>query len=161
MPSKGLPELWVARRVAKAIDNMGHGNVLLTIKTDGENSIKRLRDAVAQVRRSTTEVGCLEEASSRGDSAGNGVAEKAIQEIEGMIRTLLHMVERKIGKKLDPNCHAMVWLIEHVGQIISRNKIGTDGMCSYERIKGKSPSALMLPWGERVLYMPSSTNTDE
>ena len=161
MPSKGLPEQWVARRVAKAIDSMGHGNVLLTIKSDGENSIKLLRDAVAQIRRSMTNLGCMEESSSRGDSAGNGVAENACREIEGMIRTLQHMVERKTGKPMNPKCHAMTWLIEHVGQVISRCKVGTDGKTPYERVKGKSASALMLAWGERVLYMPSTTNKEE
>ena len=83
MPTKGLPEQWVGGRVAKAIDSMDQGSVLLTSKSDGGPSIKALRDAVAHVRRSETKVGCMEKSNSRGDSAGNAVTEKACQEIGG------------------------------------------------------------------------------
>ena len=55
----------------------------------------------------------------------------------------------------------MTWLIEHAGQVISRMKVGSDGKTSYERVRRKSSSALLLPWGERTLYMPSTTNKVE
>ena len=48
----------------------------------------------------------------------------------------------------------MVWLIEQAGNLITRYKVGTDGLVAYKRVKGKAPSNFVMPWGERVLYMP-------
>ena len=34
------------------------------------------------------------------------------------------------------------------------NKVGKDGRTAYERIKGKRSSVQLVPFGERVLYLP-------
>ena len=78
-----------------------------------------------------------------------------------MIRTLIHFLERKLGRKVNPQSPAMTWVIEHVGQIITRMKIGADGKVPYERVKGKKPSTIMLPILERVMYKPSDTTKVE
>ena len=161
MPTKGLTEEWMAMRVSKAIDNMGHGQVVLSIKTDGEGPIMAVRDAIMKQRWESHKVGSLIEKSARGDHASNGDIEKAVQEVEGMIRTLLHFIERKCGRKLSTKCPARIWLMEHTGQIISRMKMGKDGKVPYERVRGKKPSAMIIPILERILYKPSTTKAAE
>ena len=161
MPSKGMIEEWMGLRVSRAVDSLGHGSIVLTIKTDGEAPIQSVRDAVIRQRRETHGVGSLIEKSARGDHASNGVIEKAVQEVEGLARTLLHFVERKCGRAMDKKSPARTWLIEHTGQIISRLKVGKDGKVPYVRVRGKAPSAVMIPCLERVLYRPGTTKMEE
>ena len=82
MPSKGLVEEWMGLRVSRAVDSLGHGDIVLTIKTDGEGPIQAVRDAVIRQRREVRGVGSLIEKSARGDHASNGVIEKVVQEVE-------------------------------------------------------------------------------
>ena len=87
-------------------------------------------------------------------SQSNGFVEKAIQEVEGVIRTLMGHVEDGTKEKIDRKGAFMTWLIEHAGNLITRYKVGSDGATPYQRVKGKAPSNAVMPIGERVLYMP-------
>ena len=42
------------------------------------------------------------EESPRESSGGNGVAERAVQSVEGQIRAVLLALENRIGRQLDP-----------------------------------------------------------
>ena len=161
VPKKGLPEEWVATRVAKAVEDIGLGNFKIITRSDGEPAMKMLKDAVSRILRERKGGGVIQEDSSKADSASNGFIEKAVQEIEGMIRTIRHHVEEKTGKKMSKGSAAMVWLIEQAGSLISRYKMGSDGLVPYKRVKGKMPSNFIMPWGEKVLYMPPKATAIE
>ena len=162
VPKKGLPEEWVAARIAKTIDDIGLNDVTMIVKSDGEPAMKALRGAVSRIRRAENKTGVIEEEAQRADSAGNGMIEKAVQEVEGMIRTLRKKVEMSTGATMKKGSAAMVWLIEHSASLITRYKVGADGLVAYKRVKGKNPSNLVIPWGERVMYMPpKATRIDD
>ena len=111
VPKKGLPEEWVAARVAKAIEDIGLKDFKIITKSDGEPAMKTLREAVSRIMRERKGGGIIEENAQKADSASNGLIEKAVQEIEGMIRTLRHHIETKTTKKIPKGSPAMVWLI--------------------------------------------------
>ena len=100
VPKKGLSEEWVGARVAKAIEDIGLGDLMLITKSDGEPAMRTLREVVSRILRERKGGGVIEEQSPKGESASNGMIEKAVQEIEGMIRTLRHHVEKNIGAKM-------------------------------------------------------------
>ena len=84
------------------------------------------------------------ENSPVGESRSNGLTEKAIQEVQGTIRTLKDCVESKLidketGEKGTTTLNGAVitWSTERSGHIIIRYKIGPDGMTAYQRLKGK------------------------
>ena len=80
-------------QVLRDLRKMGHfGN--LRVKTDQESSITDLFKAVAKERGDAKSV--LEHAP-RSDSKGNGQAEKAVQSVEEMVRTLLIDLEQRCG----------------------------------------------------------------
>ena len=100
------------------------------------------------------------ENSRVGESRSNGLIQKAIQEVIGMIRTFLDQAEVKLNKGrteediLEDNGPPIAWLIEHAASAITRAKIGIDGKTPYERLKGKRFISTPPMWLEGVLFKP-------
>ena len=53
------------------------------------------------------------------------------------------------------------WLVEHAGCIQSRCQKGRDGKTPFERLHGKKPTQEFVPFGEKVLAKPISTDPHE
>ena len=70
-------------------------------------------------------------------SKSNGVIERGVQTVQGVIRTLRSALEGRWGVRLDPEHCVWTWLIEYASWIINRAEVGHDGKTPYERIKGK------------------------
>ena len=83
-------------QVLRDLRKMGHYGTL-RVKTDQESSITDLLKAVAKERGDAKTV--LEHAA-RSDSKGHGQAEKAVQSIEEMVRTLMIDLEQRCGEEL-------------------------------------------------------------
>ena len=81
VPSKGRCTHAV-RKIEEMMDSLGYTKVVM--KTDQEPAIMELKDSV---RRSRVEE-IIPEESPVEDSRSNGYIEKAIQEVQGQIRTL-------------------------------------------------------------------------
>ena len=77
-----------------------------------------------------------------------------MKELAGMIRTLKDFVEHKANAKLKEDEPILAWIIEYVGILITRNKVGSDGKTAYQRLKGKRATSQVCSIGEKVLYMP-------
>ena len=71
------------------------------------------------------------------DSQSNGIAERAIQEHEGMVRTMNLALERRLGEEVLATRAIMHWLVEHAAMILNRYHAGQDGSTAYDRIRGK------------------------
>ena len=67
------------------------------MKTDQENAITELQNEIARQRG----IGNTTPDNSRvGDSTSNGTAEQAVQEVEGMVRTIRAAFEEKLQKEI-------------------------------------------------------------
>ena len=75
---------------------MGHHGKIV-VKTDQESAIIDLLRTVAKERG---EARTVFETAARSDSKGNGEAEKAVQSIEEMLRTLMVDLEERCGEPL-------------------------------------------------------------
>ena len=80
--------------------------------------------------------------------------ERAIQDVEGMIRTLKDQLECSYNLHLESGHPVLSWLVHHAGVLLSRFQIGVDGNTAYERLKGKSFKKKLVPFGECVHYQP-------
>ena len=85
-------------------------------------------------------------------SKSNGVVEKAVQEVQGMVRTMRSALEDKWGMKMSVEHPIWAWLIEHSAFVWSRYHVGKDGKTAYERIKGKRCKTAGMEFGEGVLW---------
>ena len=90
MKAGGHPH--AARLLAKWIDGLGCQEV--TVRTDGEPSICELIRRVRELRVEGTTT--VDEVSSPGDSAGNGIAERAMLTVGGLVRTTKAVVEENV-----------------------------------------------------------------
>ena len=60
-------------------------------------------------------------------SKSNGIVERAVQSVQGLIRTMRSAVEEKWGVKLEVDHAVWPWLVECAGWVLSRADVGADG----------------------------------
>ena len=87
---KGSGDGEIVRKLQKLIDDQW-GRRKIIMKADKEPAIKELRDRVRDARTDETIV----EHSAKGDSQSNSVAEKAVQDFEGLMRTWMSVLQEK------------------------------------------------------------------
>ena len=63
------------------------------------------------------------EESPTGESESNGVVERAIQDVQGQIRTIKDGLEARIGEKYKREQDIVPWLIRHSAQVINRYRV--------------------------------------
>lgn len=115
VPSKGVSEEWVAEEIVKYLKSIGHhGRVIL--RGDQEPAIGSLFERVAEIRGSVT----VPENAPKRDSKGNGFAERAVQQVEEMVRVLKLALENALGKRVAVSHPCMAWLVQHAVGIVNR-----------------------------------------
>ena len=70
-------------------------------------------------------------------SQSNGVVERAVRSVQGIVRTLRSALEERWGIVLGGGHAVWAWMVEYAAFLISRCEVGRDGKTAYERIKGK------------------------
>jgi hypothetical protein len=151
VPSKSTGT-FVAKRILAFLREIGceHGDVIF--KSDNEPAIVAILDDVAALRAASSAGRVIRENSVVGDSKTNGVAERAIQSVEGMVRVLKAAVETRWGVTL-PSKHAVLpWIIEYSAFLLNRFEVSADGFTAYERCKGKKAKVLGVEFGESILW---------
>ena len=140
---KGARDSAVATRVRNFIIEVGCEHADVILKSDQEDAIKAL---LREVGRQHAAGGgkVLPEDSPVGSSGSNGVAERAVQSVEGQIRVLRAALEERWGGVTLQEDH-QIWsyLIEHSSYPLSRCEVGhrealgysTDEECSYRRLE--------------------------
>ena len=95
--------------------------------------------------------------SGVGDSKGNGLAERAAQSVEEMIRVHKLAFESRLKRTLPCVHPVMSWLVEHCADVLNRYRIGGDGRTPYQRLKGRKFMGHMLEFGSSVMFRASGT----
>ena len=102
------------RRVARFFTECGLTHFAL--RSDQESSIKAiLVEAVAMSSKTSEDEEpsvAPQELSSVGESQSNGKAERTVQRVEDLIRTLKSATETKLGARIGSTLPAMAWLVE-------------------------------------------------
>ena len=109
-----------------------HGN--LKVRMDQESSISDLFKAVAKERGEARTV-LMHAACSV--SKGNGQAEKAVQSIEEIVRTLCIDLEQRCGEELYVHGDFFPWLLEHACDLLSRYKVRKGNLTAWEYLSGE------------------------
>ena len=92
----------------------------------------------------------MNEVSPPGDSAGNGIAERAILTVGGVVRTMKVVVEENVLEGRDIFPCLVAWLVHHAAQVICACVVGANGLTPFRRLKGRKFGTPLAGFGERV-----------
>ena len=135
-----------ARLLAKWIDGLGCQEV--TFRTHGEPSICELIRRVREHRAEGTTT--VDEISPPGDSASNGIAERAILTAGSLVRTKKALVEENALESRDAGPRLTAWMVHHTTQVICASMVGADGLTPFRRLKERKFGTPLAGFGERV-----------
>ena len=96
------------------VEMLGYKRVV--IQSDQETAMRALQQRVQKA----VNVEMVLTNSKRYESKSNGKVEKAIQEVEGHIRTLKLHTEDRIGKTIPPELPVIHWMVEYAAEVINR-----------------------------------------
>ena len=102
------------------METIGITNEGIILKGYQEASITDIQHEIVKARRGH---GTALEGSRVGDSNSNGKAERAIQDVEGLIRTLRSDVESKIGARIHFSDAIVPWLVRRAGHLITMCRV--------------------------------------
>ena len=119
-----------------------------TLKSDTKPATIAVRNRVAEVT--------LKDAVKE-DKLSNGLVENAVMLMRGVIRTIKCHVESCTQEELWEDSPILPRLVEHAGSMLSRCQKGRDGRTPLERLHGKKPTQEFVPFGEKVLARPLSS----
>ncbi|CAE7903140.1 unnamed protein product, partial [Symbiodinium sp. KB8] len=92
------------------------------------------------------------EESPKGDHHGqsNGEAERSVQTVQGLVRTLKSSLEEK-GINLDPSSSVLAWMVEYAGTLHTLfSQELHEGLTPFQRIKGRKWQVALPCFGEAV-----------
>ena len=145
---KGAADPHAVIKLTEWIDALG--SMKVAIRSDGEPAIKQVAAAVRDSRREGT-VTTLEN-SPPGDHASNGIAERAVGQIAGMVRTLKSELEHNARGVLETESRTWAWIVNYAACLINLDSVGGDGKSPFERWRGRRHSLPRCVFGERVWY---------
>ena len=93
----------------------------------------------------------------KGDKPSNGLFENAMMLLRSVIRTVKCHVESCTQEEHREDSRVSPWLVDYAGSILSRCQKGRDGRTPSERLHGKKPTQEFVPFGEKVLERPISS----
>ena len=117
------------------------------LRAISENAKRRL-EAVVEARGDSRTL--VEESPVR-SSGSNGIVERAVQPVEGLIRTLKSGLEERLGFKVDAEKAVVAFMAEYAAYLQNRLFVGKDGKTAYERVKGKTAKVLGVEFGEKIV----------
>ena len=151
MDVKGAGAKHAVGQIQRDLRKMGYYGHL-RVKTDQESSITDLFRAVAKERGDARTV---LECAARSVSKGKGQAEKTVQSVEEMIRTLLIDLEQRGGEKLSIHDDFFPWLVEHACDLLNRYKVRRGNQTAWEFLKNKPYSGEIYAFGTPVMHRMS------
>ena len=144
-------EEYATRMVLRATNFLGYSRLIL--KSDQEPAIVKVLEHVRDHRGEEDTQIALEH-SPAFDSRANGMAERAVQSLEGQIRTMVLALEHKLQTKIDADDCVIPWLIVYAAVLINRFHVGADNKTNLERLRGRKSKRELVEFGESVLWLP-------
>ena len=155
VPVKGTSGQFAAMKVLDFIKECGAAETEIILKTDQEPAIEALMADVVKTRGAAITV--LEK-SPVGTSGSNGVVERGVQSVEGLIRTLMSACQERMGTRIKLEEKIAIFMAEYAAYLINRLEVGKDGKTAYERCRGKRATVLAIEFGEKLLWKVRQKN---
>ena len=146
--SKGAGAEHAIKQVLRDLRKMGHYGDL-KVRMVQESALSDLFRAVGKERGDARAV--LTHAA-RSDSKGNGQAEKVVQSIEEMVRTLFIDLEQRCGEELSVHDDFFPWLLEHACDLLNRFKVRKGNRTAWEYLTGEPYTGEVYAFGTPVMH---------
>ena len=144
-------------RLATFFRETGYSHIVY--KSDQEPAIvSMITEALSRANRagdgrpSDTVNQAVPEWSAVGESASNGRAERAVQQVQDMLRTYLHALESRIKRSVSCSHPIVRWMVEHVMHMLNRYTINPDGVSPYAALHGRRAAERHAEFGEKVFW---------
>ena len=111
---------------------IGLVSVDIIVMSDNEPALTSLVASWSTMRAMTSESRMIIENSPVGSSKSNGIVERAIQSVQGMIRMIRNDIEGRWRVKIDATHSIWPWIAEHAEFLLTRFEVGRDGKTTYE-----------------------------
>ena len=132
LESKGVACEEAVEAALRVINEFGHrGKIIL--KADAEPACKALREQV--LRR--MDGGGLAAQPVAHEHKSNGSVENGVKIFQGLFRVHLIALEKEISSHIPIDHPILSWLVEFVGENLTKYLQGADGKTAYERLYGK------------------------
>ena len=92
------------------------------------------------------------EQPTKGEKAENGLVEVAGKTIRKYTCTVISQIEEGIGEDMDKDSPIFIWIVRWAAICYSRYAVGRDWRTAYERLRGITCKAVVVPMGEKVVY---------
>ena len=148
VPSKGING-YAVQAAGREIDLAGLRRVV--IKSDQEPALKELLRAVKAERAEAIEL--QPDDSPVGVSKSNGEIERAIQTMQGQVRSLKLCLESRYKRKILEDHPIWPWAVMYAAMLINICLVGEDGRTPYERRKGRRFKKELPEFGECIRYL--------
>ncbi len=86
------------------------------------------------------------------ESQSNGEVERAIQEVQGQVRTTKAALESRYENRITEDHPCLPWLVSHSADTLRRFQVHKDGKTAYQRVRGKAFRKEVMEFGECVWY---------
>ena len=142
---------WLVQDISNTLKSWGHAGGKggeLIIKTDGEAALIAVRTAVMEYHGGVV----IPENPANNKKAENGLIEEAGKTIRGYVCTFISQIEEGIDEKLPLDANIILWVVRWAAICYSRYAVGKDGRTAYERLRGRTCRAVVVPIGEKVWY---------
>jgi len=117
----------LCNRVVRDLDFLGYKEIVM--KGDQEYPLQTLLSMI----KASWDGRAVPENSAVGESESNGAVERAIQTVEGQIRTMKDALEHKIGQEVPPDAMVITWMVAYASTLIRRCLVGRDGKTAHQR----------------------------
>ena len=105
----------------------------IIVKSDNERALMSLIESWSTLGVMKSWSRMIMENSLVGSSKSNGMVERAIQSVRGVIRALRSAIEEKWEVKIDVTHSVRPWIAEQTEFHPTRFEVGRDGKTAYER----------------------------
>ena len=113
-----------------------------------------MQPGISRLRHEIVANATAEDNSRVGDSSSNGRVERAIQELQGLVRTMNFALEVRLKQRMSIVHPLAPWLIKHASTTSNNYTIRESGETSHEFIKGRRCIKPVAEFGEHVFFRP-------
>ena len=155
VPVKGTSGQFAAMKFLDFIKECGAAETEIILKTDQEPATEALMADVVKTRGAAI---TILEKSPVGSSGSNGVVERGVQSVEGLIRTFMSACQERMCTRIKLEEKILIFMAEYAAYLINRLEVGKDGKTAYERCCGKRATVLAIEFGEKLLWKVRQKN---
>ena len=139
---------WLVPTMMQDLEEAGYGSCRICVRSDQENIIKNIKKELIEQRTGPT----VPQESPVKESQCNGKMEKAIQNLEGQMRTLRCAIESETGVWVHPRSRMYNYMLHWACSILTRYRVTSWGRTPFQTLTGHQCSRPIAPFGTSVLW---------